>query len=180
MNISTKRQCMPCTACCQGWLSAEIRGHKVCAGSPCPFSQPEGCTIYQTRPTDPCRNFVCSWLVDGSPLPHWMRPDQCGAIVLLAVPWHGRLVIHATPVGNAIPEETLEWLKQYAQSTGRPLVFIERSMAGDTYSGRKLFGFGPPEFKYLVAKVASSEPEASLDLHSEDACTSHGDKGKGT
>ena len=169
---------MPCTACCQGWLSAEIRGHKVFPGAPCPFSKPQGCSIYSERPTDPCRNFVCSWLVDNSPLPEWMRPDRCGAIVLLSVPWHGRLVIRATPVGRVIPPETLEWLKQYAQRTWRPLVFAERIKTGDAYSARKLFGFGPPEFKYLVAKVAASEPEASMELHATDITDSDGNQGK--
>jgi len=175
--MTSKRDCSPCTACCQGWLNAEIRGHKVCPGTPCPFSKPEGCSIYAERPVDPCRNFVCSWLVDNSPLPDWMRPDRCGAIVLLSLPWHGRLVIHATPVGPAIPSETLEWLKQYAQRTGRPLVFAERIQSGEGYSKNKLFGFGPPEFKYLVAKVASSEPEASLGLRAKDMSAPGNDQG---
>lgn len=167
MTTSTNRQCLPCTACCDGWLTAEIHGHKVRPGSPCPFSQPGGCKIYSTRPEDPCHNFVCSWLVADSPLPDWMRPDLCGAIVLLSDPWHGRLVIKATPVGRTIPERTLEWLKQHALKTGRPLIFGERIVVGDKFSAIRLRGFGPPEFRYQVAKVAESEAEASSAMRSQ-------------
>jgi len=167
LKISTQRHCLPCTACCQGWLCTEIRGHKVFAGKPCPFSLTDGCSIYETRPQDPCRNFTCSWRENDSPLPDWMRPDQCGAIVLLSLPWHGRLVIHATPVGPAIPEGTLRWLQHYAQKTGHPLVFTERIISDGAYSGARLFGYGPPEFKHLVAKVAGTDPQASLAMMSE-------------
>jgi hypothetical protein len=167
VTASPNRQCLPCTGCCQGWLRAEIRGHTVCAGSPCPFSQPDGCSIYSTRPKDPCRDFVCSWRVTASPLPDWMRPDLCGAIVLLSHSWHGQLVIQATPVGRSIPERTLEWLKQHALQTGRPLVFGERIVENERYSGVRLRGYGPPEFRRLVEKVAGSDPEASLAMSAE-------------
>ena len=166
MNEAPKRQCLPCTACCQGWLGAEIRGHKVGPGKPCPYSHSDGCSIYQDRPQDPCRNYMCSWVVTDSPLPDWMRPDLCGAIVLLSLPWHGRRVINAIPVGRTIPEQTLEWLKHYAQEHGRPLIFYERIVKDGTYSGMKRFGYGPPEFKRLVAQLAAADPVASVNMDS--------------
>jgi hypothetical protein len=148
------RQCLPCTACCQGWLSAEVLGHRVRAGHPCPHSTPGGCAIYQRRPHVPCRTFVCSWLVEDSPLPDWMRPDACGAIVLLSMPWEGECVISATPVGRSIPERTLDWLKAYAQNHRRPLIFYERIESGGAFTGLKRFGFGPPGFRDKVARIA--------------------------
>lgn len=96
-----------------------------------------------------------------------MRPDLCGAIVLLSHSWHGHLVIQAIPVGRSIPERTLEWLKQRARQTGRPLVFGERIVEKDKYSGVRLRGYGPPEFRRLVDKVAASEAEASLAMGAE-------------
>ena len=145
-------------------MRAEIDGQEVCAGKPCPHSTAGGCGIYATRPRDPCRNFVCSWLVPKSPLPEWMRPDRCGAIVLLSMPWHGQRVIHATPVGPFIPVPTLEWLKDFAQRNNRALVFYERITDDKGYTGLRRFGFGPPGFRDLVASVAATELEAGLDI----------------
>jgi hypothetical protein len=95
-----------------------------------------------------------------------MRPDQCGAIVLLSLPWQGQKVISAIPVGRAIPERTLEWLKQYAQEHGRPLIFYERMVTGDSFSGLKRFGFGPAEFRQQVARLAAEEVIATIAMHS--------------
>jgi len=145
-------------------MSAEIRGHRVAAGHPCPYSTASGCSIYEERPEDPCRNFICSWLVEGSPLPDWMRPDQCGAIVLLSMPWHGDHVVSAIPVGKSIPQKTLEWLKAYASKHRRPLIFYERIVEGDGYSGLKRFGFGPPEFRQRVARMSEQELNSAVTM----------------
>ena len=84
------RTCGSCTACCDGWLQIEVRGHKVRKGQPCPFSVAHQCAIYPERPHDPCREFVCGWLVASSPLPDWMRPDKADMIMLAAnFFWHG-------------------------------------------------------------------------------------------
>jgi len=96
-------------------------------------------------------------LVEKSPLPDWMRPDLCGAIVLLSMPWNGQLVIYAVPVGAAIPDRTLEWLKQYAQKYTRPLIFCERTSSNGVYTGLKRVGFGPPAFRKLVAEIMATE-----------------------
>jgi len=95
-----------------------------------------------------------------------MRPDQCGAIVLLSMRWHGRRVINATPVGRSIPERTLEWLKQYAQRHNRPLIFYERIVNETGYCGMKRLGYGPPEFKRLVAKLAADDSKVSVEMAS--------------
>ncbi|MEJ8568725.1 hypothetical protein [Elongatibacter sediminis] len=154
------RQCLPCTACCQGWLSADVLGHHMRAGHPCPHSKPEGCGIYSERPQVPCRTFICSWLVDDSPLPDWMRPDSCGAIVLLSMRWDDEYVISAVPVGPTIPDRTLTWLKDYARQHRRPLVFYERIRTDGRYTGLKRFGFGPPAFR---DKVARHSADSGLD-----------------
>ena len=151
----TKRECLPCTACCQGWLSADVLGHAIRAGHPCPHSTPQGCGIYQRRPPKPCQSFICSWLVAGSPLPDWMRPDVCGAIVLLSLRWEDEWVISAVPVGRAIPERTLEWLKSYAARHQRPLLFYERIESEGRYTGLKRYGYGPPSFRDKVARLAA-------------------------
>src|SRR5947209_6989455 len=84
MNPPPARSCGECTACCDGWLQIEVRGHAVRKGSPCPFSTAGRCTIYPDRPQHPCREFVCGWLTASSPLPDWMRPDKSHLILLAA------------------------------------------------------------------------------------------------
>src|SRR5262249_20580803 len=85
LNVrDTRRDCGTCTACCDGWLQIEVRGHQVRPGKPCPFRVDHGCSIYGERPQHPCREFVCGWLVASSPLPDWMRPDKSDLIMLAA------------------------------------------------------------------------------------------------
>jgi hypothetical protein len=155
------RHCGSCTACCDGWLVAEIEGKRVAPGHPCHHSTPKGCAIYATRPKYPCQDFVCGWVRWDSPLPSWMRPDQCGAIVFLWYDWQDQKVINAVPVGEKIPEHTLNWLKDYAQMNGRPLLFIERMLENGKIVGARCLGFGPRSFieKVEMLKLAREQDE---------------------
>jgi hypothetical protein len=111
---------------------------------------------------------MCSWVVDGSPLPDWMRPDQSGAIVLLSMEWEGEKVISVVPVGQAVPEKTLDWLKGYAQKHARPMVFYERTRDGNgAFTGLKRLGFGPPAFRDKVARLMESSGAASVPMKSD-------------
>lgn len=160
-----QRQCTPCTACCDGWLFAEnILGHELKPGQPCPHSKPGGCAVYAQRPEVPCRTFICSWLANGSPLPDWMRPDLCGAIVLLSLPWENELVISAVPVGEEIPDATLEWLQAYARTHQRPLIFYQRLKEDGRFHGLKRLGYGPPAFQQKVARLGLTLDESLLSM----------------
>jgi len=158
---------MPCDACCQGWLSAEVLGNVLRAGQGCPHSSKSGCAVYEDRPEVPCRTFICSWLVKDSPLPEWMRPDASGVIVLLSMKWNEQTVISAVPVGASIPEKSLDWLKSYAEQHRRPLVFYQRSRdANGRFNGLKRFGYGPPEFRDKVSKLMAKGEAASIPMKS--------------
>lgn len=74
-----QRTCGECTACCDGWLHGEAYGHNFYRGKPC-FYVHKGCTIYQDRPSTPCKSYKCTWLEEDI-LPMWMRPDLCGVIL---------------------------------------------------------------------------------------------------
>ena len=133
------RRCDACTACCDGWLKITVYGHAVYPGKPCPFSSGHHCTIYETRPQDPCRAFVCGWLAPSSPLPEWMRPDRAGVILLAAsFTWRGLAVDVAVPVGDGPKPEALDWLTSFATAKGRPLLYR---------IGEEWFAFGPPDFQ---------------------------------
>lgn len=163
------RQCMPCTACCEGWLYAEVNEFVLTPGHRCPHSHNQGCGIYAERPESPCRTFVCSWRVEHSPLPDWMRPDECGAIVLLSLPWEGELVISAVPVGEEIPPHTLDWLLAYARNHQRPMIYYQRIKENGEFTGVKRLGYGPPAFREKVARLGlkSKHADAVMNSHPE-------------
>ena len=148
--MSAGRECGACTACCEGWLNADINGVEVKPGKPCGNLCASGCGIYEQRPKDPCQDFRCAWLQEDSPLPDHLRPDQCGAIVMLDRNWHGWQTIRAMPVGENIPEPTLDWLKQYAQQSGRPLIFSAIRRTESSLERTPETGFGPPAFVEAV------------------------------
>ena len=162
MTIQASRQCQPCTACCDGWLTATIIGASVRPGHPCPHSTRAGCNIYSSRPEIPCRMFVCGWMREDSPLPDWMRPSDCRAIVTLSYELRGQKVIKAVPTGIKIPERTLDWLKDYAQKHGRPLIFTERIERDGNYVGLRCFGFGPGDFRESVQDLQLAGQQAEL------------------
>lgn len=138
-----------------------IRGHAVFPGHPCPHSTGKGCNDYANRPTDPCINFICGWVADGSPLPDWLSPLNAKVIVIFnKTTWNGLPVDVAVPVGRRIPPRALDWLKAFAQRHGRPLLFSEQVKEGGRYTREQLFsGHGPAAFQHHVAEqVAAGKP----------------------
>ena len=119
-----ERVCGPCTACCDGWLQIEVRGHEVRRGKPCPFSSAHGCSIYSERPQHPCREFICGWLIATSPLPEWMRPDKSDMIMLAAnFTWRGLAVDVAVAAGTRPKQKALDWLMKFSARTKRLLIY---------------------------------------------------------
>ena len=142
MEIKT-RSCGNCTACCDGWLQIEVRGHLIRPGCPCPFRTNVGCLIYHQRPSDPCRQFVCGWLVGSSPLPDWMRPDRSDMIMLAAnFTWRGLPVDVVVPVGERPKKKALDWLMQFCSANHRLLLYRMQS---------EWFAFGPPAFQAEIS-----------------------------
>lgn len=119
-------------------------------GSPCQHCEVSGCAIYENRPVDPCRDFVCAWLDPDSPLPARLRPNECGAIILMNRQWQGRKVVRAVPVGKKIPAETFAWLQAYTRETSIPLLYCERIEKEGEFIGIRNFGFGPRSFVHAV------------------------------
>ena len=145
----TIRHCFPCTACCEGSLTADINGVKMRPGTPCVHSTKQGCEIYAKRPKVPCVTFKCAWLQEQTNWPEHMKPSKCGAIVLFRE-WKGRDVISAVPVGKKIPGDTLEWLMAFAREQSLPLLLKEYLFKNDKFVGTKRTGYGPPSFIHAV------------------------------
>jgi hypothetical protein len=142
----TDRQCLSCSACCEGWIKAKINGVPLSPYKPCEFCSGEGCAIYEKRPAVPCASFICGWLMDQSPLPEHMKPNACGAIILFDRKWGGNTVTYALPTGERIPGDTLEWLMAYSREHSRPLIFFENLRPDGEFTGTKQMGYGPQPF----------------------------------
>ena len=142
------RACGSCTACCEGWAEGEIRGHRMHAGQHCHFLTAGQCTIYEERPQSPCRNFVCGWLLPGSPLPDDFRPDRLGVIVV-PMRWRERAAFVLLSAGQDPGPAMLAWMQAYATATGSPFFYQAE--------GQRV-GYGPPEFqREMLEKVSRGE-----------------------
>ncbi len=143
------RQCGTCITCCGGWVAGTILGHEVKPGSPCRFVRAEGCSVYEQRPTDPCKNFVCGWLAPDSPFPDEFRPDRLG-VIIVPITWRDRRAYILVSAPRDPDETLLEWLRRFSIQTGRPFFYAQ--------AGEK-FGFGPIEFQQeMLAKAQRGEP----------------------
>jgi hypothetical protein len=129
-----------------------IGGVSVFPGRPCPHSTGSGCDDYANRPAS-CVKFNCGWVIDGSPLPEWMKPNNAKVIVVFnKLQWMGRPVDLAVPVGKRIPPRALNWLKAFAVQHGRPLIYTEQIVVDGEYQPeQQVFGHGPPAFQQQLA-----------------------------
>ena len=121
----TLRNCQPCTACCEGHLELgdDLEISKK-TGS-CVHCINSGCNIYVSRPRVPCQSFECLWLIDQSPLPIWMRPDQSRVVVTFnKFNQTEEIVLVALKMDATIPQRTLNWLNEYAAKHRVSLVLI--------------------------------------------------------
>ena len=143
------RSCLPCTACCEGWLDVQGPVANAKLGAPCQHCSTSGCDIYAARPTHPCRDFACAWRQNDTPLPDDMRPDVCGAIVMFDhLTWQGDVVIVAVATGTEMPQATFEWLKGLAAIWQKNLLTLAFDEDRDAFTGGyQLQMLGPEAFK---------------------------------
>ena len=115
------RSCDGCTACCEGWLSAEALGKRFFPGQPCHWMGCSGCTVYEDRPKV-CSDFQCAWK-DTHFLPEWFKPSQSNVICLWRT-WkqyedctpedRGGVYLSVSEMGERISAQCLTWLNNYA------------------------------------------------------------------
>jgi len=116
----TERSCDSCAKCCEGWLHGEAYGHAFYRGRPCFFLN-KTCSIYNTRPENPCRTFKCSWLAEDT-FPHWMKPDLVN-IIITKRQVDNFFYYEIVEAGSTIDSKTLNWLIQWALNTDNNLVY---------------------------------------------------------
>jgi len=116
----SERSCDGCAKCCEGWLHGEAYGHAFYRGRPCFFLN-KTCSIYNTRPENPCRTFKCSWLAEDT-FPHWMKPDLVN-IIITKRQVDNFFYYEIVEAGSTIDSKTLNWLIQWALNTDNNLVY---------------------------------------------------------
>lgn len=108
------RACDGCTACCEGWLFANIKGYSMYRGRKCQFLGENKCNDYQNRPKDPCKTFKCTWLVDLE-IPHWMKPNLSNVIIVnKKTKKLGIDYLEVVEMGNKIDSEILNFIIHYS------------------------------------------------------------------
>ena len=143
-----ERECGTCTACCDGWVEGTIHGHEMKPGVPCHFRGEGCCTIYERRPEEPCRRFICGWLAPASPFPESFRPDRLG-VMIVATRWRGRPAYILKSAGRDPDEELLAWMRNFSVGKGAPFFYEQNG---------ERFGFGPAQFQQeMLMKLQSGE-----------------------
>jgi len=141
-NILSKnnRSCGGCTECCEGWLVADINGHRMFPGRPCQYKGKEGCSIYENRPVNPCVNYKCEWLMDdGEEIPEWMKPNLSKVIITRRV-WgknKDKIFLDIKECGEKIDSVVLNWVYMYGAM--KNIAMRIEVNGGPNY-------LGPPEF----------------------------------
>lgn len=108
------RHCGSCTHCCDGTLSANIRGYEMKPGVPCFFVQlNKGCTDYDNRPSDPCRDYMCEWLAEDF-IPLEWKPDKVEWLIT-KVKTKNFKYLKLMPSGKFPTQEHVKWFIEYLQ-----------------------------------------------------------------
>ena len=123
LPMITKKECGTCTKCCEGWLTANIRGHDMYAGKPCVFVEiGKGCKDYINRPKDPCKSFSCGWL-QIEDMPEEFKPETSGVILHLKLN-NGNPYMVISKAPNNPTEQFLSWAIVYARSKNANILWF--------------------------------------------------------
>jgi hypothetical protein len=117
LPVLQKRRCDGCTKCCEGWLSGNVYGHEMFTGRKCHFLEKQ-CTIYDSRPENPCQTYECAWLNDQS-IPGWMKPDLSNVIISKRIERSNKLnknieFYQISEAGSRIDVGILNWVIHWA------------------------------------------------------------------
>lgn len=131
-----KRECGSCTKCCEGHLAANIKGHQMYPGKPCFFVEiGKGCKEYNSRPAEPCRNYICYWKLNQE-VPKRFKPEHSGVLMN----WYeieGMNYIDIVKAPNEVTVEILSWAVLHARINNLNIKWTEAD---------RIHWFGSEEF----------------------------------
>ena len=135
-----KRQCQPCTACCEGHLELGEALQPKGKSDQCKHCTSSGCGMYHFRPIEPCQQFECLWLVKNSSLPQWMRPDESRVIVTLnRLKKTNQPVLVALQMDEKTQKRTTQWLQEFSSLYKIPLAMVQKSKIKEHETSDELF-----------------------------------------
>jgi hypothetical protein len=142
----SSRLCSGCTACCEGWLEIDTQEIRASLGQACVHCVALGCSIYETRPEKPCREFHCAWAQNPLEIPQWMRPDHLGLILSLdRLSWNAAPVLVAVACSMHVSANSLLALKQFAHAKSYMLLVLEFESENNHPTGKKRLHIQGPE-----------------------------------
>jgi len=111
--VVNTRSCGTCTKCCEGYVSASVRGIPFFKGNPCHFvSIGKGCSIYEDRPKQPCKSYSCFWL-KSEDVPEWMKPSEINAMISERYTKNNIYFLELIEAGETLRADVLSWLINY-------------------------------------------------------------------
>jgi hypothetical protein len=105
---TTSRPCGTCTACCVGFLTADIYGTEMKNGRKCKFLD-KNCTIYNFRPKL-CQDYICEWKHNPS-VPVRFKPDISNVIMHWKIT-KGLTYLQILDRNPVLNQELYDWLKE--------------------------------------------------------------------
>lgn len=105
-----QRSCDGCTKCCEGYLHGNAHGYSFHLGKSCYFVKSKGCSIYDYRPKDPCKTFVCYWKSNNF-VPDKYKPSKSG-IIMVYRQKENYNYLSVNFAGNDTNEEFIRWLHE--------------------------------------------------------------------
>jgi hypothetical protein len=132
----------------------EAYGKKFYPGKKCAFISASGCSIYDMRPHNPCKTFLCAYK-DQHSLPEWTRPDRSNVIFVQRI-FEGIAYLHGSDTGRQPIPELFDWAKDWAIERQR-YVLIPKKPFRKTPTRPHVAIFGPDDqLKQLyLAKYSS-------------------------
>lgn len=128
LEVLNSKSCASCTKCCEGYLSANIKGHEMNLGNPCPFVIKDvGCGDYKNRPEDPCVGFECEWRRNPY-FDEWLSPKNSGVIFSRQYLKNQTIMyLKITEADSKLTPEILSWALSYVEKNKLNLLWGEGS-----------------------------------------------------
>lgn len=114
------KECGDCTACCNGWLTANSYGNQFGNGKSCVFLCNKVCSIYVTRPKD-CIDYQCAW-TQGL-FPDWMKPTESDVLISVEIK-DGKQYLKVIEMGVPIKETVLDYIKDWVTKNNTYFILV--------------------------------------------------------